>query len=145
MSQRAIGGQQTEMRACRYYQTKPTRRTTRYIRFEDLGRSQQGKRGTLFRQPQISHPPVIYALHKSPPTLTTLLKASSDSLGASMRIGEEWAYRAKQRDPLVQVQIRRIGTKRPPRGLIRFIEDEHEGREEWGSPAGLKTTWDKAE
>lgn len=62
-----------------------------------------------------------------------------------MEVGEEWAYRAKQRDPLARVEIRRIGVNRPPRVLIRFVEDEYEGREEWVSPARLKTTWDKVE
>ncbi|XVS66015.1 hypothetical protein ACQPYE_08165 [Actinosynnema sp. CA-299493] len=61
-----------------------------------------------------------------------------------MEVGQEWAYRANQRDRVARVQIRRIGTKRPPRVLIRFVEDEYEGREEWVSPARLKTTWDKA-
>ncbi|WP_367133256.1 hypothetical protein [Saccharothrix sp. HUAS TT1] len=62
-----------------------------------------------------------------------------------MEVGEEWAYRANQRDRVARVQIRRIGTNRPPRVLVRFMEDEYEGREEWVSPARLKTTWDQAE
>jgi len=60
-------------------------------------------------------------------------------------IGEEWAYRARQQDEVTQVRIMRIGTNRPPRVLIRFMEDRFEGREEWVSPARLKTTWDKVD
>lgn len=61
-----------------------------------------------------------------------------------MEIGEEWAYRARQHDPIAHVKVLRIGTNRPPRVLVRFVADEHEGREEWVSPARLKTTWDRA-
>ncbi|WNV83497.1 hypothetical protein [Umezawaea sp. Da 62-37] len=61
-----------------------------------------------------------------------------------MEIGEEWAYRARQHDPIARVKVLRIGTNRPPRVLIKFVADEHEGREEWVSPARLKTTWDRA-
>jgi hypothetical protein len=61
-----------------------------------------------------------------------------------MEIGEEWAYRARQHDPIARVKVLRIGTNRPPRVLIKFVDVEHEGREEWVSPARLKTTWDRA-
>ncbi|WP_439655937.1 hypothetical protein ACSHWB_26265 [Lentzea sp. HUAS TT2] len=62
-----------------------------------------------------------------------------------MDIGEEWAYRARQLDEVTKVRIMRVGTNRPPRVLIRFMEDRFEGREEWVSPARLKTTWDKVD
>ena len=59
--------------------------------------------------------------------------------------GELWAYRARQTDPLVEVQVLRVGTKRPARVLVRFVADESEGREEWVPPNRLKVLWDQAE
>ncbi|MBP2322655.1 hypothetical protein JOF56_003040 [Kibdelosporangium banguiense] len=62
-----------------------------------------------------------------------------------MEVGQEWAYRAKQRDPVVQVKVLRIGTNRPPRVLVRFVADQFEGREEWVPPARLKTLWSRVD
>lgn len=58
-----------------------------------------------------------------------------------MEPGESWAYRARRVDPLVEVRVVRIGTQKPARVLIRFIDDEFEGREEWVPPARLKVLW----
>lgn len=58
-----------------------------------------------------------------------------------MRAGETWAYRARRKDPLVQVELIKIGTRRPSRVLIEFNGDEFEGRREWVPPVRLKTLW----
>lgn len=62
-------------------------------------------------------------------------------LGLSMDIGESWAYRARRADPLVEVRVLKVGTKKPARVLVRFLGEEFEGREEWVPPARLKTPW----
>jgi transposase len=56
-------------------------------------------------------------------------------------VGEAWAYRARSNDPLVQVVAVRIGVKTPKRVLIRFVDDEFEGRQEWVPPGRLKARW----
>lgn len=58
-----------------------------------------------------------------------------------MEPGELWAYRARQVDPLVEVTVVRLGTQKPARVLVRFVDEEFEGREEWVPPARLKTLW----
>jgi hypothetical protein len=58
-----------------------------------------------------------------------------------MQIGEAWAYRARADDPLVEVKLLRIGVRKPPRVLVRFIDDEYEGLREWVPPGRLKTRW----
>lgn len=64
---------------------------------------------------------------------------------AALRRGEEWAYRARQIDPLVRVEIIRTGSHEPPRVLIRFVDEEFEGREEWVPPNRLKVPWADAD
>lgn len=56
-------------------------------------------------------------------------------------VGEKWAYRARSTDPLVQVVVLRIGVKTPKRVLIRFVDDEFEGQQDWVPPARLKVLW----
>src|SRR5436305_4290521 len=63
----------------------------------------------------------------------------------SMEIGEIWAYRARQQDALARVEILKIGTKRPPRVQVRFLDEQFEGRQDWVPPARLKTRWEDAE
>lgn len=58
-----------------------------------------------------------------------------------MEPGESWAYRARQVDPLVEVCVVRLGTQKPARVLVRFVDDEFEGREEWVPPVRLKVRW----
>lgn len=58
-----------------------------------------------------------------------------------MEPGERWAYRARGVDPLVEVEVKRIGTQKPNRVLVLFLADEAEGREEWVPPARLKVPW----
>lgn len=58
---------------------------------------------------------------------------------------QTWAYRARWNDPLVQVRVVRVGTRRPPRVLVRFIDDDFEGLEDWVPPARLKCRWNRVE
>lgn len=62
-----------------------------------------------------------------------------------MDVCESWAYRARGQDPLVEVRVLRIGTDRPPRVLVRFVDDTFEGKEEWVPPARLKILWASVE
>lgn len=48
----------------------------------------------------------------------------------SAQPGERWAYRARGIDDLVEVEVIRFGIKKPLRVLIRFVEENLEGREE---------------
>jgi hypothetical protein len=47
----------------------------------------------------------------------------------------------RQTDPLVEVEVMRIGTTRPARALARFVDDSFEGKQEWVPPARLKVPW----
>jgi hypothetical protein len=68
------------------------------------------------------------------------------TVGLTAAIGEAWGYRARGREPLVPVEVRRMGTKRPLRVLVvRFLDDEFEGREDWVSPSRLKMRWEHSE
>jgi hypothetical protein len=60
-----------------------------------------------------------------------------------MEPGQRWAYRAKSTEPVICVEIRQIGTSRPARVKIRFVDDVFEGRQEWVPPARLKVLWDR--
>lgn len=56
-------------------------------------------------------------------------------------VGEAWAYRARRQDPLVQVMVLKVGVKTPRRLLIRFVDDDFEGRQNWVPSARLKALW----
>jgi hypothetical protein len=56
-------------------------------------------------------------------------------------VGEVWAYRARHHDPLVQVLVVRLGVKTPRRILVRFVDEEFEGRQDWVPPSRLKVPW----
>lgn len=56
-------------------------------------------------------------------------------------MGERWAYRVHRDDPLLPVEVLRVGRQRPARVLVRFVEDRFEGREQWVPPTRLKTRW----
>lgn len=81
----------------------------------------------------------------SPPRRATIIAAGaeSSSLGEDgvVDVGERWGYRARGIDPLVEVEVRRLGTQKPARVLILFVADDAEGREEWVPPARLKVPW----
>lgn len=57
-------------------------------------------------------------------------------------VGESWAYRARQIDEVVEVEVLKIGTQRPARVLVRFVDERFEGRQEWVPPARLKVRWE---
>lgn len=59
-----------------------------------------------------------------------------------LHVGEHWAYRARQIDDVVQVEVLKVGTQRPPRVLVRWVDESFEGRQEWVPPARLKVRWD---
>lgn len=52
---------------------------------------------------------------------------------------------ARSVDPLVEVRVVKIGSRKPARVRVRFVADEFEGLEEWVPPARLKVLWDAAE
>jgi hypothetical protein len=60
---------------------------------------------------------------------------------ASLTIGEHWAYRARQQDPLVEVSVLRLGSKAPARVVVRWVADEFEGMQDWVPRARLKANW----
>lgn len=58
------------------------------------------------------------------------------------RPGESWAYRARSVDDLLEVVVLRLGTQRPARLMVRFVDDHFEGRQEWVPPSRLKVRWE---
>ena len=60
----------------------------------------------------------------------------------SAQPGESWAYRARSVDVLVEVVVVRLGTQRPARVFVRFVDDRFEGRQEWVPPSRLKVRWE---
>lgn len=56
--------------------------------------------------------------------------------------GEFWGYRIRARGELACVRVLKVGTKRPPRVKIRFVDDQYEGREDWVPPPRLKIRWE---
>ncbi|MGJ9414486.1 hypothetical protein ACHAAC_17430 [Aeromicrobium sp. CF4.19] len=58
-----------------------------------------------------------------------------------MEPNKSWAYRARHQEPLVEVMVVRLGTQKPARTLVRFVDAEFEGREEWVPPARMKVPW----
>ncbi|HEX3783664.1 MAG TPA: hypothetical protein VHX38_28710 [Pseudonocardiaceae bacterium] len=60
---------------------------------------------------------------------------------SELAVGEKWGYQHKQTEPVTCVEVTRLGTGRPPRVQIKFIDDEHEGRQEWVPPGRLKVRW----
>lgn len=66
---------------------------------------------------------------------------SAANMKAAMDIGDSWAYRARAKDPLVEVRIVRMGVRKPPRVLVHFADDVFEGKQEWVPPARLKVPW----
>lgn len=61
------------------------------------------------------------------------------------QVGDFWAYRARRIDEVVQVEVLKLGTQRPPRVLVRWVDESFEGRQEWVPPARLKVCWDGVE
>ena len=57
------------------------------------------------------------------------------------KVGESWAYRERQIDDVVAVEVVKVGTQRPARVLVRFVDERFEGRQDWVPPARLKVLW----
>ena len=57
-------------------------------------------------------------------------------------VGSRWAYRAGSQDELVEVEVLRLGVKKPARLLVRWIADEFEGHQDWVPPPRLKVPWE---
>lgn len=61
---------------------------------------------------------------------------------SELEVGQCWAYRQKQTEPVTRVEVLRLGTAKPLRVQIRFVEDKFEGRQEWVPPSRLKVLWE---
>lgn len=62
--------------------------------------------------------------------------------GEPLTAGQRWAYRKGVCGTVACVEVVRIGTSRPPRVRVRFVEDEYEGKEDWVPPSRLKVRWE---
>jgi len=60
-------------------------------------------------------------------------------------LGRRWAYRAGSQHELAEVEVLRLGVKKPARLLVRWIADEFEGRQDWVPPSRLKVPWDRVD
>jgi hypothetical protein len=60
-------------------------------------------------------------------------------------IGSRWAYRAGSQDELVEIEIVRLGVKKPARFLVRWVADEFEGHQDWVPPSRLKVPWERVD
>lgn len=63
--------------------------------------------------------------------------------GGQPEVGSRWAYRARAEEPLVEVEVLRLGEPKPPhyRVKVQFVDDDHEGREKWVPATRLKVPW----
>jgi hypothetical protein len=59
-----------------------------------------------------------------------------------VEVGQHWAYRPRTTGPFHEVKIVAIGTKRPLKIRIEFVDDEREGERRWVSPARLEVAWE---
>lgn len=62
-----------------------------------------------------------------------------------LTVGGQWAYRQKQTEPVTCVEVLRLGTGKPARVLVRFIDEFFEGRQDWVPPARLKVPWEQVD
>ncbi len=65
--------------------------------------------------------------------------------GPVVHPGEEWAYRKSAVDQVTAVAVTKVGTSKPPRVKVRFLDDRFEGREEWVPPSRLVVEWANVE
>jgi hypothetical protein len=56
-------------------------------------------------------------------------------------VGERWVYRRGENEELAEVEVLRIGVRKPARLLVRFVSDEFEGLQDWVPPSRLKALW----
>ncbi len=62
-----------------------------------------------------------------------------------VQVGQRWAYRARRIDELVEVEVAKLGTQKPARVRVRFVEERFEGRQEWVPPSRLRVHWSAVE
>ncbi|MBB5153330.1 hypothetical protein [Saccharopolyspora phatthalungensis] len=67
-----------------------------------------------------------------------MMKAAN---GEPIAPDQRWAYRKGAHDPVTCVDILRLGSTRPARVRVRFVEDAYEGHEDWVPPNRLKVRW----
>lgn len=60
-----------------------------------------------------------------------------------IQAGEHWAYREKSGAHLEEVQIIKVGVKRPSQALLAFLDPEQEGLEAWRPIQRLVVPWDE--
>lgn len=60
-------------------------------------------------------------------------------------VGEHYAYRARSVDPLVEVRVMKVGTQKPARVHVSWVDEAFEGKQEWVPPARLKVGWGSVE
>lgn len=72
-------------------------------------------------------------------------KKSMTAALPSLEPGQRWAYQHRTSDRYCEVELLRIGDRRPPRVLVRFIDLDAEGAEEWVTPKRLKVLWTDVE
>jgi hypothetical protein len=61
--------------------------------------------------------------------------------GPDVHAGDEWAYRKRAVDEVTWVLVTKVGIAKPPRVLVRFLDDKFEGHEEWVPPGRLQVLW----
>ena len=62
-------------------------------------------------------------------------------LNIRMDVGEHWGYRANRHAKFAEVKVLKIGTARPPRVKVEYVDDRFEGKQAWVSPARLEVLW----
>ena len=53
--------------------------------------------------------------------------------------------RPRHVDDVVEVEVLKVGTQRPLRVLVTFVDESFEGRQEWVPPARLKVLWESVD
>jgi hypothetical protein len=61
--------------------------------------------------------------------------------GPGVHEGETWAYRKRAVDGVTPVRVVKLGTAKPPRVLVRYLDEKFEGSEEWVPPGRLHVPW----
>jgi hypothetical protein len=54
---------------------------------------------------------------------------------------QRWVYRRSDSDEIAEVEVLRVGIRRPARVLVRFVAYDYEGLQDWVPPARLKALW----
>lgn len=60
-----------------------------------------------------------------------------------MQTGEIWAYRAGNGAPLLEVEIKKVIERYPPRAFVLFFDGPDEGRQQWVHAGRLKALWEE--